>query len=95
MLIDRAPQPVFHAVDRDDDFIKMPFAIELTSRSAVDVPRILLPELLHPSTDRLVGDDDPAFHQQVFNHAQAERKPKVELDRMSDYTCRETMTAKK
>jgi len=54
ILIDRAPQPVLLATDCDDNFVEVPLAIKLTSRSAADVTGIPTTEFLHPHTDSLM-----------------------------------------
>jgi hypothetical protein len=53
-LIDCAPEPVFLATNCDDNFVEMPFAIELTSRTAADISGKLAPEFLRLNADRLV-----------------------------------------
>jgi hypothetical protein len=49
------------------------------------------PELQHPSSDRFIGDVQPALGQQIFDIAEAEGKAKIQLR-----LCRSKMiTAKK
>jgi hypothetical protein len=36
----------------------------------------------HPPPDRLIGDDNPALGEQVFDVAEAEREPQVEPNRL-------------
>src|SRR6476660_4253952 len=41
-------------------------------------------EVFHPATDRLVGDHDPTFGQQVLDIAEAEGEPGIEPDGLLD-----------
>ena len=39
---------------------------------------LFIPEMLHPAPDGLIGDHDP-FRQQIFDVAEAQREPNIEL----------------
>jgi len=82
-LIDRAPKPMLLAVDRNDDFIEMPFVSVARGVSADPVGGVP-PEFLRPSPNRFVADDDVARGEKIFDHSQAERKAKIEPDRIGD-----------
>jgi hypothetical protein len=38
---------------------------------------LFIPEMLHPAPDGLTGDHDPAFRQQIFDVAEAQREPNI------------------
>jgi hypothetical protein len=40
--------------------------------------------VVHPAPDGLIGDHDPAFCQQIFDVAEAQREPNIEPDRVLD-----------
>jgi hypothetical protein len=42
------------------------------------------PKMVHTASDRLIGDRDPAFCQQIFDVAEAQGKPDVKPDRLLD-----------
>ena len=42
-------------------------------------------EFLHPQTHGLVRSDYPMWHQQIFDHAQTERKTKIEPHGMGNH----------
>ena len=50
-------------------------------------------EFLHPETHGLVRYDDPARRQQIFDHAQAERKTKIEPHGVGNHFSWEPMAA--
>src|SRR6202022_844805 len=51
------------------------------------------PEMVHPAPDGLIGDHDPAFRQQIFDVAEAQREPNIEPDRLLDDFGREAVAA--
>ena len=82
-LIDGAPKPMLPAVDRNDDFIEMPF-VSVARGVSADLVGEVPPEFLRPSPNRFVADDGAARGQKVLDHSQAERKAEIEPDRMGD-----------
>jgi hypothetical protein len=38
--------------------------------------------MIHPAPDGLIGDRDPAFRQQIFDVAEAQREAEIEPDRV-------------
>ena len=40
------------------------------------------PKMVHPAPDGLIEDHDPAFCQQIFDVAEAQREPNIESDRV-------------
>jgi len=92
VLIDRAPEPVSFAGDGNDDLVQMPFIA--TRRSpAADLIGKCAAELVRPSTHGLVAHAYAARRQHLFDHAEAQRKPKIEPDRRADNFRRKAMTA--
>ena len=82
-LIDCAPKPMLLAVDRNDDFIEMPL-VSIARCASADLVGEVPPEFVRPSPNRFVADDDAARGEKIFDHSQAERKAKIEPDRMGD-----------
>jgi hypothetical protein len=58
---------------------------------AVKATCIVRAELLCPTADRFIGDDNAAFQQHFLDKAQTQRKPKVEPNSMGDDLSWETM----
>ena len=60
VVIDSAPQVMTLAIDRQEDFIQMPFVTR--ARPAVlQLIGVVLPKLETPLPDGFMGDVDPAF----------------------------------
>jgi hypothetical protein len=83
ILVDRPPEPMFLARNVDDDLVQMPDVIS-AGRSAAEPASIVRAELLAPTPDRLVGHDDTALQQHLFDQAQARWKPKAQPHSTSD-----------
>lgn len=62
--------------ERDKDFIDMP-NITKPALPTLEASAVLGPELQSPTPDRLIGNDDASFCEQVFNIPEAHRKPVV------------------
>jgi len=90
VLINRPPQPVFLARDRDHDFVEMPDITTVRSL-APEAASVRRSELQRPSADRLIGHNDAALEQHLLNQPQAQRKPEVQPDRMGDDLRRKAM----
>jgi hypothetical protein len=69
---------VFLAANGDDDIIKVPFVTEPAGGSPSDIIGEMPAEFFQSEAHGLVGNDDPTSRQQIFDHAQAERKTKIE-----------------
>lgn len=50
-------------------------------------------EMVHPTPNGLVEDDDPTFRQQIFHVPEAEGEPKIEPDGLMDDFGREAIPA--
>src|SRR5262245_53054387 len=71
------------AIDRQKDFIEMPFVASLRP-SAPGPMRVILPKLATPFADRFVGDMDTTFKQQLLHVAVAQGEAIVEPDPVTD-----------
>ncbi len=83
IAIDRKPQPMFHAVDRDDRFVHMPFVVR-PGPVASNTSRELRPETVHPETNRFTTDDDTTLRQKVLDIRRAKSKPMISAHRIGD-----------
>ncbi len=83
VIVDGAPQIDHPAIDFQIDFVQMLSRMEFGSAFA-QVRCDHRPEMVHPAPDGLVGDRDPAFRQQIFDVAEAQREPNIEPDRVLD-----------
>jgi hypothetical protein len=92
ILIDRAPQPVRLASNRDDDLIHMPF-VAASRRALADLIGERLAELLPPLAHGLVRYANPARRQHFLDHAQAQGKPEIQPNGIADHFRRKAMAA--
>jgi hypothetical protein len=53
------------------------------------------PELQHPSSDRFIGDVQPALGQQIFDIAEAEGKAKIQPHGVPDDVRRELVASER
>ena len=83
MLVDRAPQPVLVAVDRDHDFVEVPL-VAARWRVRANAPGNGSTELQGPASNRLVGHLDVPRSQHLLDHAQAQWKTEVQPDSVAD-----------
>ena len=68
LLVDRAPEPVLLAGDAEDNLVKMPF-VAAAGGSPTEAVGELPVEFQAPLPDRLVGDQDAASRQHLFDPA--------------------------
>jgi hypothetical protein len=59
------------------DFVQMPSRVGFGSAFA-QVRCDHRPEMVHPAPDGLIGNQDPAFRQQILDVAEAQREPNIE-----------------
>jgi len=83
VLIDGPPELAFPASNGDDNLVQMPH-IGPGRLLAAKSTRIIRAELLSPAADRFIRDSHAALQQQFLDKAQAQRKSKVEPDRVGD-----------
>ena len=82
--IDGAPQPVFLSLYGHDHLIKMPFVSKIAAGPPTKLKGELQAKFPRPFGDSLKRHLDPTLGKQVFNVAQAQRKPIIEPYRMRD-----------
>src|SRR6201984_178491 len=83
LLVDRAPEPMLLAGDGDDDLIQVPLVAAL-GRAPTNAVGELAAKFQTPLPDRLIGHRDAASRQYLFDHAKAEREPKIQPYRVAD-----------
>jgi hypothetical protein len=76
-VVDRSPEPESPAGDQNCHLVQMP-ARGGPMTSAAKFPGEQRPELQHPSSDRFIGEVQPALGQQIFDIAEAEGKAKIQ-----------------
>ena len=79
VCIHRPPKPVFPTIDRNDNFVQMPFIGSLGPVSP-DAIREMAAKAVDPLPDRFPTDHHTALREQIFNIGSAERKPVVDPD---------------
>ena len=75
--VDCAPEIDHPATDFQIDLVKMPDRMRLRPTLA-QVGRDHRSKVMHAPPDRLARNHDPAFGEQIFDVAEAEREPQVE-----------------
>jgi hypothetical protein len=90
VLIDGAPEPMLLARDADRNLIKVPF-VSGYGKTPADLLGEALAELQRPLPDRLVADRDASGGEHLLDHAQAERKPKVQPDGIAYHLSRKAV----
>lgn len=79
--IDGALQIDQAAIDFQVDFVQRPSRVGFEAALA-QVRSDHRPKVVHPASDRLVGNDDPSLGQQIFTVAKAQSEPKLEPNRL-------------
>ena len=92
VLIDRTPEILPLAVDRNEDLVQVPRVSE-AALSSFEIPRVIRTEFQTPLPDGFVRNDDPALREQVFDIAKAQAEPIIVPDGVTDYFGRESMSA--
>jgi hypothetical protein len=92
ILIDRVPEPMLLAVDRNDNFVEMPFVTKLR-RALADFVGEVAPEFPGPTPNRFITDNDAASGQKIFDHPQAEWKAEIQPNCVSDHFGGKAMAA--
>jgi hypothetical protein len=86
-VVDRSPEPDPPAGDQNCHLVQMPMT------SAAKFLGEQRPELQHPSSDRFIGDVQPALGQQIFDVAEAEGKAKIQPHGVPDDVRREMVAS--
>ena len=81
--VDRAPQPMFLATDRDHDFVHVPLVVRPWSIPA-DAVCEMLPKAIDPESDRFSADNHAPCCQKVFNIRRTQSKAMVRPNRVSN-----------
>ena len=92
-LVDRAPQPILYAGDRQHDFIHVP-PVPSRGQPTADLACERLPELQRLLAESFIVDDDAACSQQLVHDVQAQRKAEVEPNGVTDDLSREPVAGK-
>ena len=88
--VDRPPEPVFSAYDRDDHLIQVPFSA--CGRSvAPDATGEVDPKTVYPFPDRFPADHHAPIGENIFDIRRAEREAMVDPDRICDDLTRRTV----
>jgi hypothetical protein len=91
MRVDRTPQQLRFATQRDEHLVEVPRAIRLTSRRFHPV-REALTKLVAPAPDRLVCHGHTALEEQFLDVAQAQLKAEIPAHSATDDPGWETVT---
>jgi hypothetical protein len=83
LLIDRLPEIVLLAVNREKDFIQMP-RVTWLGAPATQLVRVGLTKLSTPLANRFIRHEDAAGKQQIFDIPVAEAEPVVQPHTMAD-----------
>jgi hypothetical protein len=91
MLVDRTPQQVGFAAQRNEHLVKVPRAARIASRRFYAVSKALA-KFVAPASDRLVCHGHTALEEQFLDVAQAQLKAEIPAHSATDYLGWETMT---
>ena len=83
LVVDRPPESVLIAADRNHHFIEVPMIARSRPRTA-DISRDRWSELQEPPPDRLVGCVNASLGQQFFDIPKGQGEPGIEPDRVTD-----------
>ena len=92
VLINRSPQQIRLAAQRNKHFVEVLGRARLATRS-LNAMREARAEFVAPAPDRFVTDDHPALKQQLFDVARAQLKPEIPAHRATDNDRRKAVTA--
>lgn len=88
--IDSPPEPVLYPVDRDHNFVQMPFVI-WAGTVPTDASGKVSPKAVDPEADRLAAHDHASLSKQILDIRSAQRKPMVRPNRVGDDLTRMTI----
>ena len=74
IFVDRPPQVLLPALNPDEQLIQMP-DVALPTPPGPQPSSVVDPELQAPLPDRLVGDRDPAFREEILHVPETETEP--------------------
>jgi hypothetical protein len=83
VLVDGPPEVSPPTPDGDEELVQVP-GVAQAALSPGEVTGVDRTELPTPLTDGLLGDDDPALGEEIFNVSEAEAEAVVQPDRVAD-----------
>ena len=83
VCVNGAPQPLFLAVDWNDDFIKVPFISSIRSIT-LDAIGEVASEPVHPKPDGFAADNHASFGKQILHISRAEGKTIIRPNGITD-----------
>jgi hypothetical protein len=92
VLIDCPPQQIRLAAQCPEYFVQMPCGAELATRCFHSVCKART-EFIAPAPDRFIAHNHPALEQQLFDVTNAQLKPEIPANGITDDCGREPMTA--
>ena len=92
ILVDGTPEIMPSTLDAHEQLVQVP-SIAQTPLSTPQIPSLVRTEFPTPLPDRLVGNDDPALGQKIFDVAEAQAEPIVEPHSVADNLDREPVSA--
>ena len=81
--IDRAPEPMLHAVDRDHNLIKMPLVVRLWPVTP-DTSGKMRAETIDPKPDCFPAHNHATLGRRILDICRAQRESMISLDRVCD-----------
>ena len=88
--VDRPPEPVFSAVDWDDDLIQVPFVARGRSVAPDAIGKVAA-KAVHPFSDRFPADHHTPIGEKILDIRRAEREAMVDPDGICNDFTRETV----
>jgi hypothetical protein len=82
-VIIRPPEPMLLTGNGDHDLVEMP-DVTTARRLAPEAAGVSRSKLQRPAADRFIGDDNTTLEQHLLDQPQAQGKPEIEPDCMSD-----------
>ena len=83
VLVHSAPEILPLALDRHEELVQVPCVAQATF-SPLELSCVLRTKLPRPLSDGLVGDDDAALNQEVFDISEAQTEAVIEPDCVAD-----------
>lgn len=90
VCINCSPEAEFHASDRHDNFVQVPFVRRCRAVTSNTIRKVVS-KSVHPLPDSLPTDDHSAFRQKVFNIRRAQAEVMVGPNCLGDDLVRETV----
>ena len=91
ICIDRAPEPIFLAIDWNYELIQMPFIRRTRPVTSYAVSKMST-ETVYPKPDRFAADNQATLGKKIFYIRSAQCKAIIRLHRVGDHLSRKTET---